>query len=302
MGSRSITFEEARNISIVELLAGMQCFPFRTTPREAWYLSPLRPETKPSFKVSLKINCWYDFGLGQGGGPVEFIRVLKNCTALEALSFLTGDMPLLSLHQYDRRHHEEPRIKILQTKEISDIRLKKYLHSRRISHTTAARYCKEVWYTCNDKQYFALGLQNRLDGWELRSRNFKTSSSPKSYTFLGNQAKELLVMEGMFEMLSLAELFPGALTGRDTVVLNSLSFLDQVEELFESYDGIDLCLDNDQAGSARARRLLSKYDHTRDRSGLYLGFKDLNEKLVYLGNSREDLRKNTGSFLWKENE
>ena len=76
-----MNIEQANAISIVKILETINLKPTRTNEREAWYLSPLRDEKTASFKVHLKRNLWYDFGIGIGGDTVKFI-----CSFLESRS------------------------------------------------------------------------------------------------------------------------------------------------------------------------------------------------------------------------
>lgn len=59
--------EQAIQISLVDFLASMEFHPARVRGYKLWYLSPFRSESKPSFKVNVEINLWYDFGEGIGG-------------------------------------------------------------------------------------------------------------------------------------------------------------------------------------------------------------------------------------------
>ncbi|MCE2974297.1 MAG: hypothetical protein LW852_12695, partial [Sediminibacterium sp.] len=61
----------ANQISIISFLQQQGINPVRLTNREAWYLSPIRNENTPSFKVDIQLNRWYDHGLGQGGKLVD---------------------------------------------------------------------------------------------------------------------------------------------------------------------------------------------------------------------------------------
>ncbi len=173
-----------------------------------------------------------------------------------------------------------PKNTILEIKPITKSLLKKYLNSRSITIKTAKKYCKEVWYECSHKQYYALGLQNHKGGWELRNLYFKTSTSPKTYTYLNNHSDHLILLEGMFDLLSLAELFPDELINSDVIVLNSLSFLEPVSYLFKNYKVVDLYLDNDTAGIKYSKELIQDYKNLKDKSYLFEGYKDLNEKLI----------------------
>ena len=281
MKLQKLNCERARNICIVETLAKLGHFPSRKTEKEVWFLSPLRSETQASFKVSLKLNRWYDFGIGEGGNIIDLVCLLSNCNVAAALQFLSDEIPVFSFQGpiNDSSEKECSNI-IIQVKPITKSYLKKYVTSRGISLQVASKYCKEVWYECHGKTYYAIGLQNKEGGWELRSLYFKTSSSPKSYTYLQNGSNKLVVSEGMFDLLSMAELYPEELQDSDIIILNSLSFLQQITPFFHKYKSVDLYLDNDQAGRKNAKELMRYYFNIQDQSHRYKNYKDLNEKLI----------------------
>jgi len=289
------TCERARSICIVETLAKLGHFPSRIAEKEAWFLSPLRSETQASFKVSLKLNRWYDFGLGTGGNGLDLIVAMKKCSVKEALRFLSNDQHFFSFHQPILKKRTASKIQVFEVKLIQHPGLIQYLESRKISISIAQHYCKEVWYRLKGKKYFALGLQNNQGGWELRNKYFKGSSSPKSYTYLKNHSDRLILLEGMFDLLSLAELFPKELRNADVIILNSLAFLQQITPHFKNYREVELYLDNDQAGNKNRKILLQNYKITKDKSELFQGYKDLNEKLVSTGRTRIELNKQIAS-------
>ena len=281
MRYNKLTCERARSICIVETLAKLGHFPCRTTEKEAWFLSPLRSETQASFKVSLKLNRWYDFGIGKGGNIIDLVCLLSNCSVLEALQFLSDEIPVFSFQDSITDTSEtECGNTIIQVKPLTSSYLKKYVSSRGISLEVARSYCREVWYECRSRSYYAIGLQNKHGGWELRSLYFKTSTSPKSYTFLKRQKNVLIVCEGMFDLLSIAELYPEELKDSDVICLNSISFLQKIIPYFQKYRTVDLYLDNDLPGKRNTTELLKNYPNINDQSHRYKNYKDLNEKLA----------------------
>ena len=281
MRERKLTCERARSICIVKTLAKLGHFPSRTREKEAWFLSPLRSETQASLKVSLKLNRWYDFGIGEGGNVIDLVCKISNCSVSEALQFLSDELPVyLFRGPVTDTLERDSGNTIVKVKPISRSYLKKYVRSRGIPLQVARKYCKEVWYECHGKTYYAIGLQNNENGWELRNLYFKTSSSPKSYTWLQNEKNHLVVCEGIFDLLSIAELYPEELNNSDIIVLNSLSFLAQITPIFKSYKSIDLYLDNDPSGRKNTTELLRYYPHIKDQSHRYKNHKDLNEKLA----------------------
>ena len=50
----------------------------------------------------------------------------------------------------------------------------------------------------------------------------------------------------------------------------------------DGYTGIELYLDNDENGKRTTRNLIKYSKNCKDRSGLYTGFKDVNEWLIHI--------------------
>ena len=61
------SISQINRFPIVDYLRGLGIEPVKVRGNDYWYLSPLRAEKQPSFKVNAKLNLWYDFGLGKGG-------------------------------------------------------------------------------------------------------------------------------------------------------------------------------------------------------------------------------------------
>ena len=275
-----INCERARTISVMDTLAKLGHFPIKESEKEAWFLSILRSETQASFKVSKQLNRWYDHAAGFGGNVIDLIIRINHCSVKEALAFLINDISYFSFHQQAIFENVEFKISILQVHEIKHPALIQYLHARKITLTTARKYCKEVQYQFNGKNYFAIGLQNNKGGWELRNKYFKNCSSPKSYTYLKNSGKFLIILEGMFDLLSLIELNCIGISNCDIIILNSTAFAKSVVGFFTNYGKVYLCLDNDSTGKRIGLLLSQNYTHVIDQSAFYKNYKDLNEFLI----------------------
>jgi len=276
----SKSWEKARNICIVKTLAKLGHFPSRTTEKEAWFLSPLRSETQASFSVSLHKNLWYDFGIGKGGSIIDLIMAMESCTVKEALEYLMSDMIKLSFRPLKTEARlRKTEIRILDVEAIYLQGLIDYLKSRNIPLKVGNKYCKQIWYHCKGKGFFAIGLQNHLGGWELRNKYFKSSSSPKTFSLIENDSEQLLITEGMFDFLSLATIDEDLVQSSDCIILNSLAFIKRIEILITVYDRVLLYLDNDPAGEKATTSLLNQYEHITDCRESYKGYVDLNEKL-----------------------
>ncbi|RAJ21124.1 CHC2-type zinc finger protein [Gelidibacter algens] len=278
---RKINCETARAFPIEKALAKLGHFPIKTAEKEAWFLSPFRSETQASFKVSKIKNQWYDHGAGVGGNVIDLVCRILKCSVKEALEFINDDRACFSFHQQSHFSKNETGISITKIQDISHPALIQYLNFRAIPLQIANSYCSEVWYTFKGKQFFAIGLQNNNNGWELRNKIFKNSSSPKSYTYLQRNSKHLIILEGMFDLLSLAVLNALLIEVSDVMVLNSIAFIKNVEKHISNYEIVDLYLDNDSAGQNATLYLTKKYSHVNDQSDAYKNHKDLNEFLCH---------------------
>ena len=279
MKTKTITCRSAQNLCLVKILENLGHFPTRKTEKEAWFLSPFRSETQASFKISLAFNRWYDHGLGKGGNSIDLLVILLNLSVKEVLGYLSDDLSF-SFHQPPQQIEKIEGTKIIKTRSIIHPAMIGYLKARKIPLNIGQQYLKEVTFNQRGKSLFALGLENQLGGWELRNKFQKTSSSPKSYTWLKRCKTKLILAEGMFDFLSIATINPIAVYESDILVLNSVAFLPEVEILLSNYDEVRLYLDNDNAGNSATETLMHQYNTAVDFRDEYQGYKDLNEKLI----------------------
>ena len=274
-----LSCERARAFPIEKALAKLGHFPTKTAEKEAWFLSPFRSETQDSFKVSKINNQWYDHGEGAGGNVIDLVCRLLKSSVKEALEFMNEDISCFSFHQQPHFSKNETGISITKIQDITHPALIQYLNYRKIPLQIANSYCSEVWYTFKDNKFFAIGLENNKNRWELRNKIFKNSSSPKSYTHIQKNSKQLIILEGMFDLLSLAVLNAPLINVSDVMVLNSLAFIKNIESYISNYEMVDLYLDNDSAGQKATLYLTKKYGHVSDQSDGYKNHKDLNDLL-----------------------
>ena len=283
----------ANETELVEYLALLGYQPSKIRNADYWYLSPFRDDKYPSFKVDTLKNLWYDHGVGKGGKTIDFVMQYFSCDLREALNKISLFHQHNQLKESSRRVHyfqsENDRlpggdvsraaIKITDAKEpITDVLLCEYLQKRRIDVDIANRYCKEVSYSLNDKQYKAIAFKNTAGGYELRNEFFKGSSSPKYITYLDNKASNLTAFEGFFDFLTYQSIHHKEhqqLT--NFLVLNSLSFFERSLLLMEKHDRVHLYLDHDEAGRKCTRMALQRSIKYVDGSSFYKGYKDLNE-------------------------
>ena len=281
MKRKKINCETARDFSVIKTLEKLGHFPKRTTEQEAWFLSPFRSETQASFKVSKIKNRWYDHGEGIGGNVIDLVNRILKCSLKETLEFLSEGITDFSFQQQLVFNEKETQIDITKIQELTHPALIQYLNFRGISITIANTYCKEVWYRRKGTQFFAIGLRNYKNGWELRNKLYKNSSSPKSYTYIQNNHNQLIILEGMFDLLSLAVLNNPLLEVSDIVVLNSIAFVKDIEKKIPKYESVHLYLDNDMAGKKATQYLIQTYNQVIDQSSIYKYNKDLNDLVCH---------------------
>ncbi|MDC6387737.1 toprim domain-containing protein [Maribacter sp. PR1] len=280
--TNKLTCERARAFPIEKALAKLGHLPTRSTEKEAWFLSPFRPETQASFKVSKKLNRWYDHGAGIGGNVIDLICQIDGSSVREALRFLEQGQTSFSFQQRPPVGiQKDTGLEILHARPIRHYGLIKYLSERKISISTASTICREVHHLHKGRRYFAIGLKNDSGGWELRNKYYKNSSSPKDITHIKNGNRKLIVTEGMFDLLSILEGTEESNLVYDFLVLNSTALVKKAIKLMDPYDRIDLYLDNDTTGKATTQNLMARSNNCLDKSSLYEGYKDMNEWLIF---------------------
>jgi len=279
LGKKKMTCREARELDIVDFLAGQGIRPVKIRGNDYWYCSPIREEQTASFKVNRKINRWFDFGEGVGGNLVDLGVRLHDCTVSHFLEILEA-ATFRDIYPKSRKQiSNPPRIKVEEIEALSSPYLLTYLHSRRIPLPIAQQYLHEVKFRCKGKQYRALGFKNDSGGWELRNAFYKSSISPKGPTHINRSNSRLAVFEGFFDFLSYLVLFEELVPATDFLILNSLSFFESSRELMEGYREVQLFLDNDKSGRGKTAYATALSGIYQSRSSAYSGYKDLNDCL-----------------------
>ena len=281
----SINCKQARQISIVDYLERGGFSPQYVRGNNHWYLSPLRNEKTPSFKVDSVKNTWYDFGTGEGGNLVDLGVKLQQCSVEELLLKLSQPDIGLSLPPQTNKppiFELDNKVVITGVAELHNRPLLDYLKSRSITADIARQFCKEVGFSISGKSWMAIGFPNRSGGWELRNQWFKGTSTPKDISYIPGDSKSVYVTEGFMDFLSLVQL---RLPEPDVsfLILNSAALIGRSLDLLRPYPECHLFLDRDNSGYSAASILgEAGLDYT-DRSTVYRGFKDLNDYLQHAG-------------------
>ncbi len=277
--------EQANQIDLVDYLSSIGFSPAKIKGENYWYLSPLRSERTPSFKINKRENIWYDHGIGKGGKLIDFVCRFLNCdipTALQKIddSKLSANVSIQKLFN-SAAYPENGAIQVLAIKNpIVNPTLVTYLKQRNIAIEVANKFCREILYKTGQYTFSAIGFKNNSGGYELRSPTFNGAVSPKYVTWFDNKADTISVFEGFFDFLSFRSMEGIRKTHSNILVLNSLSFFTRSLLLMEKHERIHLYLDNDQAGKKCLKQALQRTNKVVDKSSLYKGYKDLNEWLI----------------------
>lgn len=301
-----MTYQEAKNISLISILDNIGIRQSKINNKEAWYYSPFRTENTPSFHVSVTKNVFYDFGDSKYKGNVlDFVMLYYKCEVKEALKILANNS--FSFHQLPTKIDTCEKRKDYQITTIIPLRNKYLIHyikQRGLCLKIVQKYCKEVHYTIGDKAYYAIGFQNELSGVELRNKYVQICLGSKSFSYISNGSTTVFIFEAFIDFLSFLTLKPNLEYKFDYIILNSVSTLENTlikppnnylyktldnKVMFESkYKSIITCLDNDKAGDKATEKLLTAFPLiTEDARMRYKDYKDLNDYLLSI--NRDEL-------------
>lgn len=272
------TIQAIKRLPIRTYLAERGLRPTKDNPRYGLYLSPLRKEHTPSFKVDYVQNLWYDFGLGAGGSIIDLVMRLERCDFAQAVRFLgSGERTPMAVPVPLSVPPTVPALRMLSDIPLRHPALVGYLSSRGIDPAIASACCREVHYAVGGRNYFAVGFRNDAGGWELRSERFKGCVSPKHITTIDNRSDTVVAFEGFMDFLSYLSMEKQLQT--DAAVLNSVVNLLKAVPFLERHATIHAFFDNDEAGQKATADLkrLCPNSSVIDRSHLYREHKDLNE-------------------------
>ena len=290
-----MTIAEAKQLRIVDYLASLGYHPQSVTSKQYWYLSPLRNERTPSFKVNDRLNEWYDFGAATGGDLVELGKHLYRTDSVsEVLAYIGKHENAIPIQRV-RIPGTTPRPVEADMKDVLIVPLQhpallSYLHSRGIDGDIGRMFCREVHYELRQRRYFALAFGNVAGGYEIRNPYYKGCIRCKDISVIRHSHSEaqnrVCVFEGFMDFLSYLTLKQ---TGDDTVcigapcdylVMNSVNNLKKALEHLQVYEEIHCYLDNDLAGQKTEETIAGMYGKRVHNEALrYHEYKDLNDYL-----------------------
>jgi len=288
--------QQAKQVALASLLAHLGFAPKKAANDELWYTSPFRDEADASFKINLKRNVWYDFGLGQGGNVIDFVQQLYNLDFPGALAKFDEFSNLAPAPQVTAAPSKPKNdLELIKLIPLESHALKRYLQGRGISAEIAAPHVQEIHYRRNSKHYFALAFQNENEGYELRNPYFKGVYGRKAISVIGELANASLVQifEGWIDYLSHLVYTKSASAEAPAIVLNSVAMGGRAIELIKSAEikQVDLYFDRDEAGIALTTRFQAELAAmVIDRSTLYEGYKDFNDFLIASRSNQQSFR------------
>ena len=272
-----------KTIPIADFLRRLGYAPVEHKGRELTYFAPYRKEHKPSFRVNVEKNVFYDFGTGCGGDIFKLAGEFIHSSDFKAQAKYIADSMNMQLpmkeHPSFVSQPTEPVFKNVEISRLESPTLLRYLAQRGIPKEIAQKYCVKVDYQLRGKDNYAIGFENNAHGYELRSAFFKGSFPPKHITHIANGNGRCNIFEGFIDFLSAEKL--GYNDGNDSLILNSVSNLHKALPFLSDYPLILCYLDNDAAGREALAKLQKEFgDRVADKSSLYPDHKDLNEYLV----------------------
>ena len=285
---------QIKQIDLVDYLKAIGFSPTKESAKSAWYHAPYREDRTPSFKVNKDKNMWYDFGTAQNGDIIDLAELLyQSKDVSRLLKLIEGAAPALAprirrpISPNGERLPDQ--FRNVKVRNLNHEALKSYLQSRGIDLDIGKCECKEVHYTCNKKEYFAVAFPNIGGGYEIRNPYFKGCIAPKDVSIIRKserlRGRSCCLFEGFMDYLSYLTLVKlGRITEgselMDYIVLNSVSNLSRAIETIKKYEVIHCYLDNDDAGR-RAVDTLQELLGNRvcDMFAAHPLYKDLNDFL-----------------------
>ena len=283
MKTSDMNISEAKQIRIVDFLAKLGHRAQYVKSEQYWYLSPLRQEDTPSFKVNDRLNEWYDFGAATGGDLVELGKHLYGTDSVsEVLSRIERQEGIRDL----------PRVRLpvamLQPVEadMRDVRVVPLRHHADIGKM----FCKEVHYELRRRHYFGLAFGNLSGGYEVRNPYYKGCLKNKDVSMIRYSHDEtqnhVCVFEGFMDFLSYMTLRQAGDKAIcieapcDHLVMNSVNNLKKALAHLQEYPFVHCYLDNDLAGQKTVETIASLFaGKVNNEAYRYDGYKDLNDYL-----------------------
>jgi len=275
--------DQAKRIDIVYFLSKQGIQPKKESSARAYYLSPFREETAPSFIVDKHENRFYDWGEKWGGDVIDIAERMWSCKTSEAINkLLTGE----DIPQYHKRPaviDRSPKITVLGERDkVTNEALIEYMEGiRKLSIDVINVYCQEIDFQFATHKYVTykgVGMKNDLGGYSIRSTWFKGSSTPSGIsTVLTKDVDRCCLFEGFLDFISAVMIYgePNC----TSIILNSTVYVSMIMDILQGFGEVQTWVDNDNAGNVAVDELIANHVNVVDMRSEFANYNDLNEKL-----------------------
>jgi len=282
--------QQAKSISIIDLLYTLNCEPTKKLNNDLWFNSPLHTEKTSSLKVDTNKNIWYDHGIGKGGNIIDLVVSMYNCNFSEALSRIANIvnhtnnyfLRVEPLKDFDRTTIPTKKQEIQKVQDLQNKALISYVNSRGINTDIATKYIKEIYWINqkSNKSNFGLCFKNDIGGYEVRNSILKLNIGGKSITTIkGIDLTKVSLFEGFMDYLTALIHFKIDRFQGTVIILNSIALLERTIPLLKD-KLVYTFLDNDRAGKKALSTLKDNNINILDCSNYYKDYKDFNESLI----------------------
>lgn len=281
--------EVAKNVDLEQYLQSIGCkMKGRNSGRYATFSSPLRSSSVPAFQVDRSKNRFVDYSGGgyNRGDIIDFVMQYENCDMNTAIKTILSNYSKVVIDQFVPKQIKSDGVLIHSVGDLEDFYLLRYARDRKVNTNVLKSVCKQISVSFPngknpDKEYKLIGFKTDLGGYEYRSEYIKGGTSNKSITTIkGKDSSQVVIFEGFFSYISALTYFKTFSFKGDVIVLNSLSYLNQVIESIGNYDKVNLCLDYGKAGDKAVLKTLDKCPNAIDMREWFKGYEDANDLLT----------------------
>ena len=233
--------------------------------------------------VMLNSNRFHDFSEGKGGDIIQLIQILEKVDFLKAVQLLNGSIvqeisPKTNFEKFKQSPKKKISFSFLNDLDKTDL-LFNYANKRGISDQTITNSAICLIEENETKQFF-IGLKNDNGGYSVRNKHIKGVRGDNAMTTITNNPNgNYIVLEGMFEYLSILEVTQNF--DQNFLILNSTSFAETAFNFIEEHPKniFHLITNNDAAGLKTSERL-STAPNTASYVNLIPDKSDLNHELI----------------------
>lgn len=283
---------EAKNVNLLAYVESLGYAPVSMKGSKAMFLSPLRSESSPSFSVYQYNGTWfwYDFGSGEKGDSIEFVKRYYQVSFSEALDILLGVTvaanPIRQDSADDQEANKIPWVRELYTNLVMTGKQPggAYFQGKCVDYYPVMG---AVTYTCKTGSYIGIPVPyvSRMRGLECRGLDGdRKTLGHKTIWLLKRDTSRILVTESILDALA------GEIILMDKTMtlcaLNGVAMVEQLEALVKKYKPAEvlLALDNDEPGliaQEKAIKLIRPYsDITIVNDHKMVGLKDMHKLLL----------------------